>query len=489
MKIGGLIVLSEYGQRKIAKFPSQSKIHNPENTMHQLLDAMGEYNDYLEDLLFKHEEKKDLRTNYSDEDESEEDYILGFHMLNLLGECYKIFRYPNESNNDFRARILSIIDNDGGISSLKNIISKILRIDKNLVEVIENEMSYFTVGDVLDSRIESVNSKPLISRITNIEQQLVVNIPQGYDTSILEDSLKNCVLADVKILINPNQTPTPSTPIISVTNITSDSVIVSFSSTNTNSYDIYLNDVLIANTTNTSYNLTDLSASTTYTVKIVAKCNGTAENTKTFTTSDNQILDNKYLEFIGRTQYINTNHIPSINTEIEISFEYTGTANSYWKIMFGTGNLSVWGVQSQPQRYGGQYFTPSGSDNIVDNISLNSKHKINFKKENNNANIYFNDILVSSRNDITTPSTYPVFIGNRNINGTPVSSQYWEGRIYRFKVWQNSELVMDLYPIEANETITIDSETFTATSNGFINLINGDLFYNKGSGNLNIGYK
>lgn len=196
--------MSEYGQRRIAKFPSQSPIHNPENTMHQLLDAMGEYNDYLEDLLFKHEEKKDLRTNYSDDDESEEDYILGFHMLNFIGECYKIMRYPNESNNDFRARILSIINNDGSITSLKDIISKILLIDKNLIEIFENEMSYFTVGDLLDSRRESINSKPLISRITNIEKQLVINIPEGYDTSVLLSILKNCVLANVKILININ---------------------------------------------------------------------------------------------------------------------------------------------------------------------------------------------------------------------------------------------------------------------------------------------
>lgn len=343
MKIGGLIVLSEYGQRRIAKFPSQSKIHNPENTMHQLLDAMGEYNDYLEDLLFKHEEKKDLRTNYSDEDESEEDYILGFHMLNLIGECYKIVRYPNESNNDFRARILSIIDNDGGISSLKNIISKILRIDKNLVEVIENEMSYFTVGDVLDSRIESVNSKPLISRITNIEQQLVVNIPQGYDTSILEDSLKNCVLADVKILINPSQTPPPSIPVVSVTNITSDSVVVSFSSTNTNSYDIYLNDVLIANTANTSYNLTDLSTSTTYTVKIVANGNGTAENTKTFTTSDpvmELVLDNAILYYNCAESIINFT-----NNSIENLVGATnGTLNNFNSSQLNNGELSFNGT-------------------------------------------------------------------------------------------------------------------------------------------------
>lgn len=201
------------------------------------------------------------------------------------------------------------------------------------------------------------------------------------------------------------------------------------------------------------------------------------------------ILDNKYLEFTGRTQYINTNHIPSTSTEIEISFEYTGTANSYWRIMFGTGNISIWGVQSQSQRYGGQYMTPTGSDNLVDNISLNAKHKIKLKKENNNANIYFNDTLVSSRSDTTNPSQYPIFIGNRNNNGNPVNSQYWEGKIYRFKVWENSELFMDLYPINENETITISSGTFTATSSGFINLMNGELFYNKGSGNLTVGYK
>lgn len=201
------------------------------------------------------------------------------------------------------------------------------------------------------------------------------------------------------------------------------------------------------------------------------------------------ILQNKYLDFTGRTQYLNTNYVPTNNTEIEVSFEYNGTAESYWRIMFGTGNISVWGVQGQPQRYGGQYSTPSGSDNIVDNISLNTKHKINLKKENGNANIYFNDILVSSRNDTTNPSTYPFFIGNRNNAGSPVGNQYWEGKIYRFKVWENSVLVMDLYPIEANETIVIESGSFTATSTGFINLLNGDLFYNNGSGSLNIGHK
>lgn len=197
--------MSDYGQRRIARFPRKSPIHNPENPMHQLLDGIGGYEDYLEDLMFKTVEKANIRTNISDDDESEEDYLLGFHMLNRIGESYKIKRKPNELNNDYRARILSIINNDGTIASLKRIVANSLLIDINDVEIIENEMSYFSVGDELDSRIESVRSKPLISRITNISSYLIINVPIGFDVSFLESILKNCVLATVKISINPNE--------------------------------------------------------------------------------------------------------------------------------------------------------------------------------------------------------------------------------------------------------------------------------------------
>ncbi|WP_225369256.1 LamG-like jellyroll fold domain-containing protein [Methanobrevibacter arboriphilus] len=213
------------------------------------------------------------------------------------------------------------------------------------MEVIENEMSYFTVGDLLDSRIESVNSKPLISRITNVEQQLVVNIPEGYDTSILESSLKNCVFADVKILINPSQTPPPSTPVISVTNITSDSAVVTFSSTNVTSYDVYLNDLLIVNTTNTSYNLTDLSASTTYIVKIVAKGNGIAENTKTFTTSDPMmelVLDSAILYYNCAESIINFTN----NTFQNLVGTTNGTLNNFNSSQLNNGELSFNGTNN-----------------------------------------------------------------------------------------------------------------------------------------------
>jgi hypothetical protein len=196
--------MSEYGQRRIARFPSKSPIHNPKNPMHELLNGIGMYEDYLEDLMFKYIEKANIQTNISTDDESEEDYLLGYYMLNRIGESYKLKRNPNEDNNTYRGRILSIIDNDGTILSLKRIISNILGIDINDVEIIETERSYFLLGDELDSRIKSVNSKPLMSRITNISQFIVINVPKDCDISSLESTLKNCVLANVKIQINKN---------------------------------------------------------------------------------------------------------------------------------------------------------------------------------------------------------------------------------------------------------------------------------------------
>lgn len=197
--------MSEHGQRRIAKFPSQSPIHNPSNPMHQLLDALGIYDDYLEDLFYKYQEKMNISTNISAEDESQEDYILGFHMLNLDGESYNIPRFPNESNNDYRARILSFLDNEGTLSSLRRIISNFVGIDESLIEIIETTESYFSVGDKLDSRIENVESNPLISRITNIVHYLIIFIPEEYDVSSLADALKNCVFANVQISINPEE--------------------------------------------------------------------------------------------------------------------------------------------------------------------------------------------------------------------------------------------------------------------------------------------
>ncbi|MDR3062559.1 MAG: PEGA domain-containing protein [Methanobrevibacter sp.] len=78
--------------------------------------------------------------------------------------------------------------------------------------------------------------------------------------------------------------PAPSTPSITVSSITQNSAKITFTSSNATSYDVYVNNVFKVNTANTTYQLSSLSSSTTYSIKIVAKGNGTAQNTKSFTT-------------------------------------------------------------------------------------------------------------------------------------------------------------------------------------------------------------
>jgi chitodextrinase len=168
----------------------------------------------------------------------------------------------------------------------------------------------------------NVDGQNVLKTLTPIPEQTPEENPEENPEPIPEPDLP----IDV-----PAVKPAPSTPSISISNITQNSAKITFSASNTTSYDIYVNNVFKANTKSTTYQLSSLSSSTTYSIKIIAKGNGTAQNTKSFTTlapviptPTAPLIYNKSASFMSST---NLNYGLTI-----IKFKSTSSSHNYFRI-------------------------------------------------------------------------------------------------------------------------------------------------------------
>ena len=195
--------MSRSGKRIIRRFPEHSCVHDKDNAMNGLLDyAVGEWFDRLEGLIFQLVEKRKIITNISDEsDPTSDDYLLGGYFLDIQGDARGLVREENETNTEYRARILGIIQNDISLDGIRLIIASILNISVDEVEIINNR-DCLKIGDMIFNRlVDEEYHKRVFNRLVRARGIIQIKVPEVDDPKFLKDTLKQVILANVEIVL------------------------------------------------------------------------------------------------------------------------------------------------------------------------------------------------------------------------------------------------------------------------------------------------
>ena len=180
----------------------------------------------------------------------------------------------------------------------------------------------------------------------------------------------------------------------------------------------------------------------------------------------------KYVEYIqsSGTQYIDTEHIPTVNTRVVTEFEIV--EQTAWACIFGTRNanrnnsylLSVTDSMQFWVEYGNE-----PNDHIMYTVSLSGKHTVDF-----NGNTVTLDGVTGSSSNTTLACNYPIYISHLNNGGT--AGDISKIRIYPFKIYENGTLVKDLRPaLDDNDVACMYDK------------VNKKYHYNKGTGTFTAG--
>ena len=171
--------------------------------MNGLLDyAVGEWFDRLEGLIFLLVEKRKIITNISDEsDPYSDDYLLSRDFLDIQGDARGLIRKENETNTEYRARILGILQNDISLEGIRIIIASILNISVDEVEIINNR-DCLKIGDMIFNRlVDEEYHKRVFNRLVRARGIIQIKVPEIDDPQFLKDTLQQVVLANVEIVL------------------------------------------------------------------------------------------------------------------------------------------------------------------------------------------------------------------------------------------------------------------------------------------------
>lgn len=160
--------------------------------------------------------------------------------------------------------------------------------------------------------------------------------------------------------------------------------------------------------------------------------------------------ENKTGIYLPVSNYVNTLLIPntlSNNYKYEIEFKFNSILPS----------TSILGSRKDQDRGGNLYvgtnklslYIGSGIKHTLDSTLDLNRHKTSLEVFKDTAKckwVYDNEVLFDSTFSGSVNSTEPWFLGGSNING--VYTEKSDITIYRFKVWDNSKIIMDLEPIK-----------------------------------------
>ena len=155
----------------------------------------------------------------------------------------------------------------------------------------------------------------------------------------------------------------------------------------------------------------------------------------------------EYIESTG-TQYINSDYIPTSNTNMELEFEYLGTdSTGSWIPICGERSstkstyfnffISSSGSIISPN-YG--EYDPGTSSEIRD-LQLNTKYNL----KNVGGDFFVNGQLKSSTTQVLTTGTTPIYIfaiGNK----TSVDNRKIHLKLYDFKLYEGNQIVRKFIP-------------------------------------------
>lgn len=181
----------------------------------------------------------------------------------------------------------------------------------------------------------------------------------------------------------------------------------------------------------------------------------------------------EYLESTG-TQYINTDYIPTIYTNMEIEFEYMGTdSTANWIPLCGARS----GTKSTYFTYfilsNGSVITPNygeydpGTNSEICDLQLNTKYNL----KNIAGNFYLNGQLKSSTTKVLTSGTTPIYIFAIGYN-TSVDNRKAHLKLYNFRLYEENQIVRNFIPCYR----------ISDNVKGLYDLVEGHFYINQGTG-------
>lgn len=158
--------MSYKGDFLIKLLRSNKPIQNPENPMHQLLNfGLGGFLDFLEEYMYVVFSKINIFNNIPDNDTEEWEKEITAGMLKLYGDQIRVYREPEETNNEYRNRLLSYKIKDCSLGSIINLITSLLNIPTDSFtikqEFINNDPLEF--GDIITTLRDNTSTDILLS--------------------------------------------------------------------------------------------------------------------------------------------------------------------------------------------------------------------------------------------------------------------------------------------------------------------------------------
>lgn len=181
------MAISGKGDFLIRLLRSNKPIQDPENPMHQLLHfGVGLYLDFIEDFTLTTISKINIFNNIPNNDTEEWEELVTAGLLKLYGDEIEVYRKKDESNNDYRNRLLSYMNENNSIRGIANIVGNVLDLPVDSYHIDYEFLSFdpLEFGDLVTNLIDNTSTDILVSLLYKKEPNLsTITITLPDDTS------------------------------------------------------------------------------------------------------------------------------------------------------------------------------------------------------------------------------------------------------------------------------------------------------------------
>lgn len=177
--------MSTFGTETIARFPSQSPIHNPNNPGHIMIDdSIGRL---LDEALIELEHNSDQRFLVDAEGV----------FLDRYGEWFGVPR-GDMGDDEYRIKLLAVQGSNISISGVRGALSIILDLDPSDIIIRNSDEGCCRLGKmVLYNQYHTGPTCRLTSQYTRDSGTIMITVPIGTDTSVAKSIIGQMILPGV----------------------------------------------------------------------------------------------------------------------------------------------------------------------------------------------------------------------------------------------------------------------------------------------------
>ncbi|KZX17480.1 hypothetical protein [Methanobrevibacter filiformis] len=208
--------MSDRGQYIINNLRSNQTIQRPDNPMHQLLDfGLGSYLDHIVEIIETINTKIiSISNNIPDDDTTEWEEKITAGLLKLEGDQIGVYRDEDESNNDYRNRLLVSIEGNSSLRSIMNMIATLLNIplDSFTVATTSEHTDYLEFDDTITNMLDNTTTDVLVSLITAKDPRptITITLPEESNIQLVYDVISNKLFAGIILIVTDGTNTIPN---------------------------------------------------------------------------------------------------------------------------------------------------------------------------------------------------------------------------------------------------------------------------------------